>query len=201
MPRSCPQCQTETSDDAAFCPQCGATIPQSFGITAEASAAPAGPPPSTYSYAATPAPGTAVYSGAFKFDATRLSSADRITGIASFVLLITLFLPWYGAFGFSPDGLSWHGYLYIVLLVTIAILVYLGARAGLGTLAINKSLAHAPVLLVATLVNFVLVFLAFLFKPSGFSWQYGAFLSLIAAIVAAAPIAVPALRSAQASRK
>jgi hypothetical protein len=62
-------------------------------------------------------------------------------------------------------------------------------------------LAHAPVLLVATLVNFVLVLLAFLFKPSGFSWQFGAFLSLIAAFVAAAPIAVPALRSAQASRK
>ena len=52
-------------------------------------------------------------------------------------------------------------------------------------------------MLVATLVNLVIVFIAFIFKPggSGVGWQFGAFLALIAAIVAAAPYAIPQLRA------
>jgi hypothetical protein len=116
------------------------------------------------------------------------------------VLLISYFLPWYGFGGFSADGLSSHGYLYIALLLTIALLIYIGARAGRDSLPINSSFAHAPMMLVATLVNFVLVALAFLFKPGGVGWQFGAFLALIAAAVAAAPIAVPAFRARQSAR-
>ena len=52
-------------------------------------------------------------------------------------------------------------------------------------------------MLAATLVNLVIVFLAFVFKPggSGVGWEFGAFLALIAAIVAAAPFAIPQLRA------
>ena len=52
-------------------------------------------------------------------------------------------------------------------------------------------------MMVATIVNLVLVFIAFIDKPggSGVGWEFGAFLALIAAIVAAAPYAVPQLRA------
>lgn len=200
MARICPQCQTETSDDAAFCPQCGATIAQSSGPSSQAAAPPTSEP-AVYGYVSTPAPSQSTPSTSYNFDIARLSSADRITGIASVVLLIAMFLPWFGYGGYSVDGLSTHGYLYIALLVDIALIVYVGARAGLDNLSINNSFAHAPMLFVATLVNFILVVLAFLFKPTALSWQFGAFFALIAAAVAAAPIAIPAFRSRQSARR
>ena len=143
MARICPQCQTETSDDAAFCPQCGATIAQSSGPSSQAAAPPTSEP-AVYGYVSTPAPSQSTPSTSYNFDIARLSSADRITGIASVVLLIAMFLPWFGYGGYSVDGLSTHGYLYIALLVDIALIVYVGARAGLDNLSINNSFAHAP---------------------------------------------------------
>ena len=57
----------------------------------------------------------------------RWSQAERTTAIATLVLLISLFLPWYtynfGLGSVSVDGL-WHGWMYIVLLLSLAILVY-----------------------------------------------------------------------------
>ena len=52
-------------------------------------------------------------------------------------------------------------------------------------------------MLVATIVNLVLVFIGFIFKPggSGVGWEFGAFIGLIAAVVAAAPYAIPQLRA------
>jgi hypothetical protein len=52
-------------------------------------------------------------------------------------------------------------------------------------------------MLVATIVNLVLVFIAFIDKPggSGVGWEFGAFVALIAAVVAAAPYAIPPLRA------
>ena len=71
---------------------------------------------------------------------------------------------------FSQSGLFPHGYLYLVLLVSIAVLLYLGARAGWDRLPISVSLAHTPVMLVASLVSSALVLVAFSFKPGGSSW-------------------------------
>ena len=221
MPKYCSQCQTESSDEAAFCPQCGGSLavaasPQTFNPGAQAPPPPAGspaPPPGAYvppagspappPGAAYPAPtgGTPSYS----FNVARWSTADRITGIASLVLFISLFLPWFSVnFGFgivTASGLDSHGYLYLVLFVSIAILVYLFARAGWDKLPISASVAHAPVMLVATLLNLVIVALAFLLKPggSGVGWSIGAFVALAAAIVAVAPIAIPAIQSRSAS--
>jgi hypothetical protein len=55
-------------------------------------------------------------------------------------------------------------------------------------------------LLVASVVNLVLTVLAFVDKPggigfSGIGWGFGAFVGLIAAIVAAVPLGMPALRA------
>jgi hypothetical protein len=53
------------------------------------------------------------------------------------------------------------------------------------------------------MINLVLVLLAFLFKPAGFGvvsvgWSFGAFIGLIAAIVAVVPLARPALAARKA---
>ena len=55
---------------------------------------------------------------AYKFDAARWSLADRIAGVASIVLFISLFLSWFGisviGITVTASGLTAHGYLYIV---------------------------------------------------------------------------------------
>ena len=188
MPKFCPQCRNETSDEAGFCGNCGAAIPAAVPSVPQ-SAKPAAPSPS----GTTPIP-------SYAFNAARWSNSDRITGVASLVLLVALFLPWFsfGAGGFSVtiSGISEHGYLCLVLFMVIAILAYLGARAGWEKLPIKASIAHAPVMLVASLFNLVIVLIAFLLKPGGgVGWTFGAFLALIAAAVAAAPLAIPAIQS------
>jgi high-affinity Fe2+/Pb2+ permease len=56
-------------------------------------------------------------------------------------------------------------------------------------------------MMIATIVNAVLVVIAFLDKPgglgtgSGIGWGFGAVVGLVAALVAAAPYAVPQLRA------
>ena len=185
MPKICPECQGQASDGAAFCPSCGTglvvTSPQtepSYGAS----------PPSTGASGST--------TQAYSFSAARWNSADRITGVATLVLLVSLFLPWYSADGvFTVSGLTVHGYLYLVLFVSIGVLLYLGARAGWDRLPISLSISHAPVMLVLSAVNLALVLIGFLFKPGGFGWSVGAWLGLIAAIVAVAPIAVPAVQA------
>jgi hypothetical protein len=198
MPKTCPQCQSEAADDAESCPSCGASLGASSTAT---TAPPAVPQPA----AATAAPAAAAAGGsaipAYKFDAGRWSLADRIAGIASIVLFISLFLSWFGVsvigVTITASGLSAHGYLYIVLILCIVIVAYLGLRAGWDQLPISQNVPHVTVMMVATIVNLVLVFIGFIFKPggSGVGWEFGAFVALIAAIVAAAPYAVPQLRA------
>jgi hypothetical protein len=136
----------------------------------------------------------------FAFDLKRLSRVDQVIGGASLVLIITLFLPWFGVFGFTVSGFSAHGYLFIPLLTAIILVGYLVIRAGWDDPPMRLPVAHAPLLLVGTGLQFLIVLLAFLFKPGGTSWQFGAFLALIAALVAFAAIVVPAVQSTQRSR-
>jgi hypothetical protein len=93
----------------------------------------------------------------------------------------------------TVDGL-WHVYMYITLIVSLAIMGYLALVAGMETLPFKLPASHAQLLLVATGLNFVLTFISFLTKPSGTSWQYGAYIGLIAAFVAVAPRVVPAIQ-------
>lgn len=134
----------------------------------------------------------------FKFDATRWSQTDRIVAVATLVLFVSLFLAWFGAgsllFHVTVDGL-WHGYMYITLLVSLAILGYLAMLAGLESLPFRLPVNHQQALTVATGLNFLLTVISFLTKPSGTSWQYGAYVGLVAAFVAFAPRVVPALQA------
>ncbi len=169
--------------------------------------APAPPPPSPASpagSAAGPAAGPVGASGAavsFAFDLKRWSRQDQICGIATLVLFIALFLPWFSYnlvfVTVSVDGL-WHGWTYLVLLLSLAILAYIVLRAGLKEMP-ELPMADAQLLLIATSVNALLVVLAFVFKPSGSGWDYGAVLGLIAAIVAWIPFVLPFAHSRAAS--
>ena len=200
MPQTCRQCQGEAADDASFCPSCGASLGQGTppaaapGMSAPAAAGAGAPETGASSSSSSSVP-------AYKFDATRWSLADRIAGGATVVLFISLFLSWFGVtvigITVTASGLSAHGWLYIVLILCILIVTYLGLRAGWDEMPVSANLPHLTVMLVATIVNLVLVSIAFIDKPGGSAvgWQFGAFLGLIAAVAAAAPYAIPQLRA------
>jgi hypothetical protein len=192
---TCSNCQTESAEGTALCPGCGAAL----------AAAPAG---ATAAGSPAGAPSAAPAGSQVKFDATKLTQTDRIVGIASFVLLISLFLSWFsvslGPIGsVSASGLSAHGYLYIVLILSIVIVALLAVRAlGAWAFPSTAPVTEEQALLIATGINFVLVLIAFLLKPggvgSGVGWSFGAFVGLIASIVAVVPLARPALAARKA---
>lgn len=133
----------------------------------------------------------------------RWSQAERTTAIATLVLFIALFLPWYtynaGLYSGSANGL-WHGWMYLVFLMSLAILVYLVARAGFSEMPFKMPISGDQLLLFGSAFNLVLVVIAFILKPggigfSGIGWGWGAFVGLIAAVVAAVPLGMPALRA------
>jgi hypothetical protein len=218
MPKTCPQCQRETTDDANHCPNCGAAL-NADATTAPATGGPAtggpaagGPAQATPAQAApatgvppqTAPSGPAAASGGlppFAFDVAKLNLADRIAAVASFVLLVSLFLSWFGitiiGVHLTASGISAHGWLWIVFVLCLAILAYLVCIAGWGNLPFAPQVPHLTAMIAVTLVNLVLVLIAFFDQPgvSGVGWEYGAFVALIAAIVAAAPYAIPQLRA------
>jgi hypothetical protein len=195
MPQTCPQCQTEAGEGANHCPNCGAQ----FSAAAATQGAPAGGTP-TAPTAPAGAGARASAVPAYKFDVARWTRADRIAGIATIVLFISLFLPWFTvSFGFASGSVNglWHGWMYLTLILSIAIVAYLVLLAGWDKLPISQDVPHLTVMMIATIVNAVLVLIAFIDKPggSGVGWGFGAILGVIAALVAAAPYTIPQLRA------
>ena len=183
----CSECGNNVADAVTVCPQCGAKLP---------TAASAGP-----SSGAASRPGGSL--PPFKLDVKRWSHAERITAVATLVLFISLFLPWftynYGVGTVSVDGL-WHGWMYLVLILCLVIMAYLVARAGFSEMPFKLPMTEERLLLIATGVSAVLSILAFVFKPggigfSGIGWGFGAFVGLAASIVAAAPLGLPAIKA------
>lgn len=187
----CGQCGGQVAEGSARCARCGA--PVSGGPARPASTSPVG------------GSGSSAAMQGFSFDAGRLSQADRIAGAASVVLLVSLFLPWFtasaGVFGSaSASGMTAHGYLWVVFLLCLGIIGFLVLGAGFAEMPFSLPAARESILLAATGVNLVLVLLAFFIRPDGFGvvsigWAFGAFVALIAAIVACAPLALPVLRA------
>ncbi len=100
-----------------------------------------------------------------------------------------------GIYSASVNGL-WHGYMYLALLLALAVLAYLVVRASFETMPLRLPVGNEQILLAATAVIFVLTLISFVFKPgSPVGWSIGAFVGLIAAVVAVAPLGVPFLRS------
>ena len=196
----CAQCNEINAWTLARCRSCGAPLAASAspsrgaGVRGEGPPAPHGTPGRARSRS--PSRGMT----AFAFDARRWTVADRVTGGATLVLLVSLFLPWFGTdvgfFSVSVDGM-WHSYMVIDLILAVAILGYLVMRAGFGSLPAGLSVNAAGHLLAgAAGLNLLLAAASFATKPAGTNWQYGAYVGLAAAIVA---VTVP-VRSIMAAR-
>jgi hypothetical protein len=182
----CAQCDEVNAWTLARCRSCGAPL-----------AASASPGPGTGGRGEEPLASHRTPAGreespaavtAFAFDARRWTFADRITGGATLVLLISLFLPWFGTdgdfFSVSVDGM-WHGYMVIDLILAVAILAYLVLRAGFGSLPIGLSDTAAGQLLAGAVgLSLLLAVISFATRPAGTNWQYGAYIGLAAAVVA-----------------
>jgi hypothetical protein len=191
---TCSQCLSETGPDAAFCGSCGtpagsaSQFPRTPGdqYIPSATSGQHGPP------AVTPP-------REFRFDLRRLSRADQAVGGASLVVLISLFLPWFGfstlGARISVSGTSAHGYLVLVAITALLIAGYLLLRSGWGEFPFPLPVAHETLLLAGTSGQFLLVLVGFLDVPlAGLGWEIGAYLAVIAAALAAAPAAMPVLR-------
>jgi hypothetical protein len=214
---NCTQCQTANGPGSTFCANCGTSL------VPPAAAAYSGP--TSYDAPAAPQyqPGQA---GPFmqrsstlpqaNFDLSRLTTTDRIIAVATLVTMISLWLPWYTGkdtlLGItstaSISGTGDHGWLWLEFILALALLGYLAARAAWDQLPFSLPVAHERLLVVGTGLQFLLILIGFLALPSthgiqGFSvsWDFGAFLALIASIVAAAPVVYPAVKTFMDSRR
>ena len=197
---TCAQCGYGVAAGTEICPRCGT---RAVGITNPVTNAPAWTPVSGSA-------GHAAASSGYNFDARRWTLSDKIAGVASLVVLISLFLPWFSgsvssdnslgltAQSGSESGTDAHGWLWLVFIISLLILAYLVVVAGYQALPFKSPLRHDQLLLVAAGVNLLLVFIGFLLKPSTYGiagvsigWSIGAFLALIAAIVAVAALTPP----------
>jgi hypothetical protein len=170
---ACSRCLVEVFPGTALCPNCGAAIRPTVL-----------PKPK-------PKP-----VGKVRRRVNELSRQELIFGPASLVLLVSFWLPWYSFGPITLSGLSAHGWLFIAVLDAIVLVLYVLITAfGAGDLNDMGRLSKEQLLTILTGVNLVLVLLAFLLKPSPFSWSYGAFLALVAAIVAFLPFGVPLVQA------
>jgi hypothetical protein len=204
---TCPECRSEIMPGAAFCGYCG--TPQgnehpgeSYRPRSSASQFPR-TPGDQYVARAGPgqhAPPVPVPPRDFRLDLRRLSRADQTVGAASLVVLVSLFLPWFG-FGtiganISIAGTTAHGYLVIVVITALLMAGYLLLRSGWGTFPVHLPIAHETLLLAGTGVQFLLVLIGFLDVPlAGLGREIGAYLALLAAVAAAVSVATPVVRS------
>jgi len=170
---ACSRCLVEVSPGTARCPKCGAFI---------------SPP-----VIARPAP-KRVRKSRQRLNA--LNGSDRVLGFATFGLLVSFWLPWYGTGPISLSGLSVHGWLFIAATDSILLVLYVLITAfGVGDLALQGRMSKEQLLALMTGVNLALVVLGFLLKPAGFSWSWGAFLALAFAVVAFLPFGVPFIQA------
>ena len=170
---ACSRCLVEVPLGTAVCPKCGAAIRR-----------PVLP---------RPAPKR---TGKSRERLNALDRRDRVVGLATLVLLISFWLPWYSVGPIAASGLNVHGWLFIAVVNSIVLVLYaLIVAFGVGDLADQGRMSKDQVLALLTGVNLALVVLGFLLKPAGLSWSWGAFLALAAAVVAFAPFGIPLVQA------
>jgi hypothetical protein len=208
---NCPACQGENAPDASYCRNCGTRLGAATGTSPASSMPPVSsvPPASSVPSASVPPA---------SLDLKRLSTVDKVVAVATLITMISIWLPWFtGSVSLlgvtdtaSVSGTGYHGWLWLEFFVALALLAYLAARALWETLPFSLPISHDRLLLAATSLQFLLILIGVFTSPSNavvdgivvtFSLSIGAFLGLIFAIVAAAPVIVPAVRNYLESRK
>jgi hypothetical protein len=169
---ACSRCLIEVPLGTATCPKCGAAIR----------------PP----VIARPKPKPV---GKSRQRLNQVNRRDRV-GVATLVLLISFWLPWYSIGPFSVTGVGAHGWLFIAVVNAIVLVLYVLIVAfGVGDLADQGRLSKEQLLALLTGINLALVVLGVLLKPTPLNWSWGAFLALVAAIVAFVPVGVPLIQA------
>ncbi len=166
----CPACGAAVPDGALFCPGCAT-------------------PQQGVKHASNPRTEVANPTVALSDVLRRLGRGDIVAGAATIVVFIALFLPWYSvslvtslpqitnsngmrsvlqgttfSTSVSALGTGAGGWRFLVLLVSLAVLAYLGMRVLLAAPP-RLPYAHWQVLAAGAGLNGLLVLLAFLVKP------------------------------------
>ena len=204
---SCPQCQAPNEQDSASCDQCGAALTAQASPLADTFI----PSTSASQYPRTPGeqflpdnragryiPGSDVPASQFRPAWRRLTRVEQTAGGATLIVLVSLFLPWFGFadLGTSVSGTGAHGYLVIEVLLAVLMTGYLLQRSGWEEFPFRLPVAPETVLMAGAGLQFVLVAIGFADVPmAGLSWQSGAYLALIAAAAALGAALMPVLRS------
>jgi TIR domain len=127
----------------------------------------------------------------------RLSRAEQVVGAAMFFVFVAFFLPWYEisapAVSASRSAAAAGGFRYLILVLTIALLIYLTART-LGFVTIGRGHTGRLAKLAAVGLNALFIVIAFFVQPGfgpGLSqlavgWSYGAYIALSAGLIALA---------------
>jgi hypothetical protein len=210
---TCPQCLSGIRPDTAFCGSCGTPAdrePAGWSYPADGRSLPAA---SVSQFPRTPGdqyipsaasgqhgPPPAAAPREFRLDLRRLSQPDQAVGGTSLVVLISLFLPWFGfsALGvsISVSGTTAHGYLVLAVITALLITGYLLLRSGWGEFPFPLPVAHETLLLAGTGGQFLLVQAGFLGVPlAGLGWEIGTYLAVAAAALATLPAALAVRRS------
>jgi hypothetical protein len=219
----CSNCGSEVAAGSPTCARCGAPQPAGVAPGAQAHGYQQQPPPQDpapgggWGPAPTYGGGQAPQASGFNFDITRWQRAEQITGGATLLLIISLFLPWFTASvsttiaghtisqSASASGTTAHGYLWLVFFIGLAVLAVLILQAGFAQFPVNLPFGVPALLVGLTGVNLLLVLVAFLLKPGtggvdtaglnvSIGWSLGAFIGLICAIAAFVPLVLPATK-------
>ena len=223
----CPQCQASSEQGSLFCGRCDMWLPgqpEGWGRPDQHSTPGSydipdlpvdlfTPSSSASQYPRTPSeqylpdnragqyiPGSNAPSRQFRPDVRRLTQVEQTAGGATLIVLISLFLPWFG-FGAnaSVSGTAAHGYLVIVVLLAVLTASYLLLQSGRQEFPSPLPASHQILLLTVTGLQFLLVAIAFFDVPAaGPGRESGAYLAMVASAAAAGAAVIPALRRRQA---
>jgi low temperature requirement protein LtrA len=136
------------------------------------------------------------------------SSSEVFIGLTTVALLVSLFLPWFSVrakiaghtYTGSTSGTGAHGYLWLVLVLALIVLFVLVVPDVIDRIPARLP-SHQQLILGASGLSFLLVLLAFIAKPAptsspagfaglqlqisaSFGWNYGAYIGLVAAVLA-----------------
>jgi hypothetical protein len=179
----CGSCGAENPPGTKFCANCGTALAQQGAVQG----APQG-------FGGTVVPPTPHQPSSVSIDFRRLGTGDIVAAAGSVLLFISLFLPWYSV---SGEGISYStsaigsysgGWRVLDLVLDILILLFLFIRT-MTPRGFRLPLPYWQLLTILLSVQFLLTLLAFLVKPStgdSWGWSFGAFMGLVAAVIALA---------------